>query len=101
SSSGLPGHRACSSSRVPSGRSPRSGADVGRAGSSAAGRLLTATPAGRDGGAPGHGLRHLRSRHSPGRAARAAARDAAHDTQPCGALASRHASPHARPRLRG
>lgn len=90
--SGLTGHRACYSSCVPSGRSPRSGADVGRAGSSAAGRLLTATPAGRDSGAPGHGLWHLRSRHSPGRAARAAPRNAAHDTQPYGAAlqGSRH-----------
>lgn len=73
SSTGLPSHPACYSSLSASGRGPRSGADGGRAGSGASGRLLTATPAAWDGGAPGRGLWHLRSRHSPGRAARAEA----------------------------
>lgn len=94
SSAGLPGHPACYSSRSASGCGPRSGADGGRAGSGASGRLLTATPAAWDGGAPGRGLWHLRSRRSPGRAARAAARDTAQDTQPGGGRlrCSRHAT---------
>lgn len=94
SSAGLPGHPACYSSRSATGCGPRSGADGGRAGSGASGRLLTATPAAWDGGAPGRGLWHLRSRHSPGRAARAAARDTAQDTQPGGGRlrCSRHAT---------
>uniref|UniRef100_A0A8C2MDZ4 RIKEN cDNA E130116L18 gene n=1 Tax=Cricetulus griseus TaxID=10029 RepID=A0A8C2MDZ4_CRIGR len=76
STSGLTGHRAWHNSRSASGRSPCSGADGGP----------------RDGGAPGRGLWHLRSRRSPGRAARAAARDTAPDTQPCGA--PRHGCRH-------
>ncbi|XP_076422124.1 uncharacterized protein LOC121827954 isoform X1 [Peromyscus maniculatus bairdii] len=102
SSWGRPGHRACDSSRSASGRSPRSGAaDGGRAGSGASGPLLTATPAARDGGAPGRGLWHLLSRHSPGpsRTSRGARHGPGHAAlrSPAPRLASRHA----RPGLRG